>query len=235
MSAKAMNGQQIIDAGLDGWAFLVHYGLFRLHTRINTGSFSAGLKLVNEIGEAAEEMNHHADLDLRSSRVDVTLTSGYEAHGVTELDVRLARRISEIASTSGAELECRSLSCIELALDTPDHEKIAPFWAAVLDREHVSGDGWADVGDRNQVLPIIWFQQSGSNEPRQRWHLDVWVDPDQVQPRVDAALSAGGTLVRQDHGASETSPPHPTAMLSDPDGNKICVCTWQPTDGVIGG
>jgi 4a-hydroxytetrahydrobiopterin dehydratase len=225
MSTKAMTGQQIIDAGLDGWAFLVHYGLFRLHTRVHTKSFSAGLKLVHEIGQAAEEMNHHADLDLRPSRVDVRLTSGYEAHGVTELDVRLARRVSEIAAAAGAELESRSLSCIELALDTPDHEKIAPFWAAVLDRAYVSGDGWADVGDRNQVQPLIWFQHSGSEEPRQRWHLDVWVDPEQVQPRVDAALAAGGTLIRRDQGAT----------LADPDGNKICLCTWQPTDGVVGG
>ena len=225
MSTKAMTGQQIIDAGLDGWAFLVHYGLFRLHTRINTKSFSAGLKLVNEIGQAAEEMNHHADLDLRQSRVDVRLTSGYEAQGVTELDVRLARRVSEIAAAAGVELESQSLSSIELALDTPDHEKIAPFWAAVLHRAYVSGDGWADVGDRNQVQPLIWFQHSGSEEPRQRWHLDVWVDREQVQPRVDAALAAGGTLIRRDQGAT----------LADPDGNKICLCMWQPTDGVIGG
>jgi 4a-hydroxytetrahydrobiopterin dehydratase len=225
MSSKAMTGQQIIDARLDGWAFLVHYGLFRLHTRIKTESFAAGLKIVNAIGQAAEEVNHHADLDLRSSRVDVRLTSGYEVHGVTERDVSLARRISEIAAAAGAELECGSISCIEFALDTPDHEKIAPFWAAVLDREYVHGDGWADVGDRNQTQPIIFFQRSGRDEPRQRWHLDLWVDPDQVQPRVDAALAAGGTLVERDHGA----------MLSDPDGNKICVCTWQPTDGVIGG
>lgn len=223
MDTKALNGQQIIDAGLDGWAFLVHYGLFRLHTRINTGSFSAGLKLVNEIGTAAEELNHAADLDLRPSRVDVRLTSGYDAHGVTELDVRLARRVSDIAAAAGAELESRSISCIELALDTPDHDRIAPFWAAVLDRKIVSGDGWADVGDQHQVLPLIWFQRSGSEEPRQRWHLDVWVDPGQVRARVDAALAAGGTLVRQDQGAT----------LSDPDGNKVCVCTWTPTDGVI--
>lgn len=224
MTTEALTGQQITEAGLEGWAFLLHYGLFGLQTRIHTKNFAAGRQLVNAIGEAAEELGHHADVDLRSSRVDVRLTSGYQAHGVTELDVRLARRISEIASAAGVEIECRSLTRIELALDTPEHETIAPFWAAVLGTEYVTGDGWADVGDPNQVLPLIWFQRSGSEEPRQRWHLDVYVNPEQVQPRLEAALAAGGTLIRQDHGA----------MLADPDGNKVCLCTWQPGDGIIG-
>lgn len=225
MGNKALTGQQIADANLDGWALLLSYGLHGLQTRIHTKDFASGLRLVQEIGQAAEEMRHHADLDLRTSRVDVRLVSGYDVGGVTEVDVRLARRISDIAAASSAEIECASLSRLELALDTPDHEKIAPFWAAVLDREYVSGDGWGDVGDPNQVHPIIWFQRSGGEEPRQRWHLDVWVDPAQVQPRIDAALAAGGTLVHRDSG-TQLSDPH-GAGLSDPDGNRICLCTWR--------
>jgi len=208
MSTEALSGQQIVEARLDGWTFLQHYGLHGLQTRIHTKDFAAGLQIVNAIGQAAEKLHHHADLDLRTSRVDVRLVSGYDAGGVTDVDVRLARRISDIAAAAGADIECRSLSHLELALDTPDHEKIAPFWAAVLAREYVSGDGWADVGDRSQVQPIIWFQRSGSEEARQRWHFDVWVDPARVQARIDAAIAAGGTLV----GGT---------TLSDPDGNKI--------------
>jgi 4a-hydroxytetrahydrobiopterin dehydratase len=214
MSTEALTGQQVAEAGLDGWTFLLHYGLHGLQTRIHTKGFATGVQLVNAIGQAAEELNHQADLDLRASRVDVRLHSGYDVGGVTEVDVRLARRISEIAAAAGAEIECHSLSRIELGLDTPEHEKIAPFWAAVLDAKYVFGDGWGDVGDPAQVHPIIWFQHSGSQEPRQRWHVDVWVDPAQVQPRIDAALAAGGTLVEG-------------ATLSDPDGNKVCLCTWQ--------
>lgn len=214
MSAKALTGQQVAEAGLDGWTFLLHYGLYGLQTRIHTKDFATGRQVVNEIGRAAEELNHHAELDLRASRVDVRLHSGYDVGGVTEVDVRLARRISEIAAAAGAEIECASLSRLELALDTPEHEKIAPFWEAVLDGKYVNVDGWGDVGDPNQVNPLIWFQPSGSEEPRQRWHLDVCVDPAQVQPRIEAALAAGGTLVQG-------------ATLSDPDGNKVCLCTWE--------
>ena len=218
MGTEALTGQQVAEAGLEGWAFLLSYGLHGLQTRIHTKDFSSGLQLVTAIGQAAEELDHHADLDLRKTRVDVRLVSGYEAGGATEVDVQLARRISEIAAAAGAEIECGSLSRIELALDTPEHEKIAPFWAAVLDREYVNVDGWGDVGDRAQVHPLIWFQPSGSDEPRQRWHLDIWMDPDQVQSRVDAAVAAGGTLISQGTG--------PGAALADPDGNKVCLCTW---------
>ncbi|WP_020578754.1 4a-hydroxytetrahydrobiopterin dehydratase [Actinopolymorpha alba] len=222
MNTETLTRQQIADAGLDGWAYLVHYGSGALQTRIHTKNFTTGLQVVNAIGQAAEQMNHHPDLDLRFSRVDVRLTS-HDAGGVTEHDLRLARRISDIAAAAGAEAECRSISNIELGLDTPEHEKIAPFWAAVLDGRHVSGDGWADVGDPNQALPLIWFQRSGSEEPRQRWHPDIWVNPAQVRPRIDAALAAGGTLVSDQHAPSFW-------VLSDPDGNKVCLCTWQDRD-----
>jgi 4a-hydroxytetrahydrobiopterin dehydratase len=222
MSTETLTGQQVADAGLDGWAYLTAYGAGGLQSRLHTKDFATGLQIVNAIGQAAEEMDHHPDLDLRYSRVDVRLTS-HDAGGVTERDLRLARRISEIAAAAGAEVECRTISLIELALDTPHYDKLGPFWAAVLDAQHVTGDGFADVGDPNQALPLIWFQPSGSEEPRQRWHPDVWIDPAQVQPRIDAALAGGGTLVSDEQAPAFW-------VLADPDGNKVCLCTWQSRD-----
>jgi 4a-hydroxytetrahydrobiopterin dehydratase len=222
MSTETLTGQQVADAGLDEWVPLMAYGALGLQTRIHTKDFAAGLAIVNAIGTAAEEMDHHPDIDLRYSRVDVRLTS-HDAGGVTDRDLRLARRISELAAAAGAEAERRSVSLIELALDTPHYDKLGPFWAAVLDGKHVTGKGFADVGDPNHVLPLIWFQRSGSEEPRQRWHPDIWVDPAQVQPRIDAAVAAGGTLVSDEHAPSFW-------VLADPDGNKVCLCTWQQRD-----
>jgi 4a-hydroxytetrahydrobiopterin dehydratase len=218
MSTEKLTGQQIADAGLDGWAFLVD----GLQARIRTKNFVTGLQVVNAIGEAAEAMNHHPDLDLRYSRVDVRLSS-HDAGGVTERDLRLARRIGEIAAAAGAEVECDSVSRFELGLDSPAAGEIAPFWAAVLDAEHVDGDGYDDVADRYGVLPLIWFQKSGAEEPRQRWHPDLWVDPARVRPRIEAALAAGGTLVKDDRAPSFW-------VLADPQGNKVCLCTWQGRD-----
>ncbi len=217
-----LTGQRIAEAGLDGWAFLLHYGTGGLETRIRTENFAAGLAIVTAIGEAAAELNHQAALDLRPSRVDVRLSSR-DVGGVTELDVRLARRVSELAAAAGRTLEA-NVSRIEFGLDTPEYAKLAPFWTAVLDTEHVVGDdSWGDVGDPDHALPMIYLQR-GSGE--QRWHPDVWVDPAQVRPRLDAALAAGGTLVSDEHAPAYW-------VVADPDGNAIRLCTWQPGDSQL--
>lgn len=228
MSAEALTGQQVAAAGLSGWVFLLHYGLHGLETRIQTADFVESMRIAQEIGEAAVDLHHHADIHLRRTQVDVRLTSGYDVGGVTETDVILARRISAIAESAGARIDPSGVSRLELALDTPDQASVAPFWAAVLDRELVVVDGWADVGDRGQVNPLIWFQPSDGEETRQRWHLDVWVPPDQVPRRIEAALAAGGRLIRADSGAHETGEDGKTgAQLSDPDGNRVCLATWE--------
>ncbi|MEV4376646.1 4a-hydroxytetrahydrobiopterin dehydratase [Streptosporangium sp. NPDC049644] len=211
-----LTGQQIADEGLDGWAYL----LDGLQTRIHTKNFATGLSVVNAIGAAAEEMNHHPDLSLRYTHVDARLTS-HDERGVTDRDIRLGRVISAIAADAGVRLESSNISRLELALDTPARASILPFWAAVLATEHLSGLDYGDeVRDPADVLPTVWFQTSGSEEPRQRWHLDMWVDPAQVQPRIDAALAAGGTLVSDAEAPSFW-------VLADPEGNRACLCTWQ--------
>lgn len=108
------------------------------------------------------------------------------------------------------------MSRLELALDTPDQAAVLPFWAAVFAVE--AGDG--EIRDPADGLPVVWFQASGGEEPRQRWHPDVWVDPAQVRPRIDAALAAGGTLV-----SDEAAPSY--WVLADPEGNRVCLCTSQ--------
>jgi len=215
MSTQKLTGQEIADLGLSRWANL----LGGLQTRIRTGDFATGLKVLDAIGAAAEEQNHHPDLDLRYGRIDVRLRS-HDAGGITDRDVRLARKIEDIASAAGVELDRSGLSRVELGLDSPDGHELAPFWAAVLDVDHVSGEDFDDVADPAGVLPLIWFQESGSSEPRQRWHPDVWVEVDQVQPRIDAAVAAGGRLVSDDRAPRFW-------VLADAEDNRVCLCTWQ--------
>ncbi|MGB8380049.1 MAG: 4a-hydroxytetrahydrobiopterin dehydratase [Dermatophilaceae bacterium] len=212
-----LTGRQIADEALVGWANL----LGGLETRIRTGDFATGLAVVNAIGAAAESMNHHPDLDLRYPHVDVRLTS-HDAGGVTERDIRLARAIGSITVDAGVQLECASVSRVELALDTPGLEAVLPFWAAVLAMRR-STDPDDELRDPYGALPTVWFQRSGSEEPRQRWHADVWVEPTQVKPRIDAALAAGGTLVSDRQAPSFW-------ILADPDGNQVCLCTWEDRD-----
>jgi len=201
-----LTGEQIAAEGLTGWVRLAN----GLRTRIHSGDFAAGLALVNAIGRAAEEMNHHPDLDLRYSYLDVRLSS-HDVNGVTERDVRLARTISGLVADAGLAQTVQGVSELELALDTPALATVLPFWSAVM---AMTADTRDDLRDPAGILPLIWFQQSGSEEPRQRWHPDVWVDPAEVQPRIDAAVAAGGTLVSDAEAPSFW-------VLADPEGNKV--------------
>lgn len=218
MSTQRLTGQQIADAGLDGWTFLGSH----LATRLRTGDFATGLALLDEIGAAAEEANHHPDLDLRYGHLDVRLTS-HDSGGVTERDVRMARRVSELAGRRGVGADTDGLARLDLALDTPNRARVLPFWAAALG---MAGGGQLpddEIRDPAGAQPFVWFQDSGDEEPRQRWHLDVWVDPAHVQARIDAALAAGGELVSDAEAPSFW-------ILADPEGNRVCLCTWRDRD-----
>lgn len=213
MSTQTLTPRQVADAGLDGWL----HGPGALVTRIRTGDFATGLRLVNAVGEAAEEMNHHPDLTLRYTEVDVRLAS-HDVGGVTDRDVRLARRVTELAGEAGATPSTAGVALLELALDTPARSSIMPFWEAVLRTSRTSGTD--ELVDPSGSLPLVWFQESGSEEPRQRWHLDVWVDPAHVDDLIKAAEQAGGRLVSDDQAPYFW-------VLADPEGNKVCLCTQQ--------
>ena len=211
-----LTGPQISERALDGWAHL----LGGLQTRIVTGDFATGLELVNAIGSAAERLGHHPDLTLRYAHLDLRLSS-HDVGGVTDRDIELARVISDLAEDAGLETVSAGVSRLELALDTPASGGVLPFWAAVLAVEPVSGPDIGDeVRDPHDQLPTVWFQESGREEPRQRWHPDVWVDPAEVGPRIEAALRAGGTLFSDEEAPAFW-------VLADPEGNLVCLCTWQ--------
>ncbi|CAN5477965.1 VOC family protein [soil metagenome] len=163
-------------------------------------------------------MNHHPDVELTYPYVDVRLSS-HDVGGVTRRDVILARAISEIAAQLEADSTPEVTSALELALDTPDHEEIKPFWCAVLGYEAAARSD--ELVDPTGQHPTVWFQTCEPHEtPQQRWHLDLRVPPEVVVSRIAAALQAGGTLV------SDAEAPR-FWVLADPQGNQICLTTWQ--------
>ncbi len=54
--------------------------------------FKAALAFVNRVGELAEAMNHHPDIDIRYSKVTLALTT-HDAGGLSARDFELAGRI----------------------------------------------------------------------------------------------------------------------------------------------
>lgn len=216
-STDTLTPQQVEAEGLADWRILFQ----ALHARFRTGDFATGLRLVEGIGAAAEEMNHHPDLDLRYGQVHVRLFS-HDVFGVTSRDVTLARRISELAAGLGATADPSAVQVLEIALDSADAAAIKPFWRAVLGlQDSPLHDELIDGGG---ILPTLWFQPTEPHdEPRQRFHLDIRVPPEEAFARVEAALAAGGTLVSDERA--------PTFwVLADAQGNKACVTTWTGRD-----
>ena len=58
--------------------------------------FKAAMQFVNKIAEAAEQANHHPDIDIRYNTVTMALVS-HDSGGVTQRDVRMAGTINKIA------------------------------------------------------------------------------------------------------------------------------------------
>lgn len=72
----------------------------RATVRFGTGDFATGLRLVNEIGRLAEEVDHHPDLTLRYPDVEVSLGT-HDTGTLTTADVDLARAIMQAARELG--------------------------------------------------------------------------------------------------------------------------------------
>jgi len=227
-----LSGEQITKAGLTDWRKLGQ----GLHTRFTLNDFSAGARFVTAVAAAGELAGHSPEVRLGSHHVDLKLISDdaiyrddegteHRVEWVTQQDVDLARKISEIAADQGLAADPASITAIELALDTADSARVAPVWAALL-----TGGGEAigrgtigdDVRDATSRVPILWFQDTEPHEtPRQRFHIDVQVPYDVAEQRIAAAVAAGGVIV------DDTQAPG-TTVIADPDGNKACVGTFQP-------
>ncbi len=213
--SQTLKRSEVLERQPAGWEVM----LGAIEAVYATGDFATGLTFVDRIGAAAEEANHHPDLTLTYPSVHIKLSS-HDAGGVTERDLALATTISQIASELGVRATPEALSRIEIGLDAHDRRAVGEFWAAVLGYRVED----VDIVDPQGRQVTLWLQQTDAHEePRQRFHLDVTVPPDQAEARIQAALAAGGALVSRDHEPAFT-------VLADPEGNKVCVCTSRGRD-----
>ena len=67
----------------------------RLVRTVELADFAAALALVVKVGDEAEAMNHHPDIDIRWATVRLALWT-HVAGGVTQYDVELAHRIDAL-------------------------------------------------------------------------------------------------------------------------------------------
>lgn len=63
---------------------------------VEAPSFMDGIRLVQQVAEVAEELDHHPDIDIRWTTITFTLST-HSAGGLTMKDLRLASDIDRLA------------------------------------------------------------------------------------------------------------------------------------------
>jgi len=212
-----------------GWRYL----LGTLNASVPVSSLGqASTVAAVAVATCGREADGHLRVDLRPDRVELSLQDR-SAGAATGRDTELAEAITAALAGLGAEVASpvseqhpRPVQMLELAIDALDIPAILPFWRAVLSYVDEPGDG----GPANAVVdpagqgPAVWFQQMDEPRPqRNRIHFDITVAHEEAEPRIQAALAAGGVLVSDAQARA-------CWVLADAEGNEVCVCTWQDRD-----
>ncbi|MEU0494373.1 VOC family protein [Mycobacterium sp. NPDC006124] len=222
-----LTGQQISDV-VDslGWRLIQAELLTHVPVPSLAAAADAALAAVVAAGPGA---NGHLTAELQPDRVVLRLQTA-ATWTVTDQDLRLAQRVTEALGERSLVPSAGDLAAvpqtIEIAVDALDIALVRPFWQAAtgyVDQPGADGPDAALVDPLGRG-PAIWFQRMDAPRlQRNRIHLDLEVAPELARPRIDAALAAGGTLVSEAHAPAFW-------VLADPEGNEVCVCTWQGRD-----
>ena len=215
--SREITPQEIHEAdGVEDWRVL--FGGACAHFR--TGSFAAGVALVDAIGALVGTANHHPDIDLRYTSVTVRLRT-HDIDGLSERDLTLARQISIAARVLDVPANPAAVQTVQVAIDALVCPEVMPFWRSLLGYRKVAPE---DLVDPHRRGPSFWFQQMDVPRPhRNRIHVDISVPRDQAEARIAAAIAAGGHLVTAEHAPSWW-------VLADAEGNEACVATWMGRD-----
>ncbi|WP_068258731.1 4a-hydroxytetrahydrobiopterin dehydratase [Janibacter limosus] len=224
----ALMGEQIARAGLTDWRKLAQ----GLHARYLADDFTTSARFVAAVGEGGDSIGHHPRVSMGPGFVDLRLISADAVYRdddgnelvfewVTQQDVDLARRITQLAAEQGLAADPASVSHVELGLDTSDSAAVAPVWAALLTGDaDAQGHGSPsdEIRDVTGRVPNLWFGEAdeGGSAPRS-FHVEVYVAPEVVEQRVAAAVAAGGIVVDDSQSPGLT-------VIADQDGNRGIVC-----------
>jgi 4a-hydroxytetrahydrobiopterin dehydratase len=160
-------------------------------------------------------------MTVADDQLTVRLTRG--VFRLEERHVQLARAVSVVAREHGAVADRARVQEVALAIAAQPDAIDVGFWRAVL--------GYTELADDNAIDPLghgstVWMQDLDPAKPlRHAMHVDVSVAREQAEPRLAAALAAGGRIV------DESSAPA-AWILADRAGNRVCIAAWP--DGAAG-
>ena len=131
---QVLTSQQVNDQAPIGWREV--HGMLR--TRLITDDFELSVRLVQEIAAAAEEADHHPDIDLRYGWVGLRLVS-HDVGGLSPRDVQLAGVISRLASDFEVRMAPEVTTAMTVGINTADPDRIRDFWVALTGNQPAPG------------------------------------------------------------------------------------------------
>lgn len=96
---ERLTNHQILDTGLLEWRKLAQ----ALHARYLVRDYAAAAAFVTAVAQVAEADGHHPDVRLTRGAIDISLCTREDGLWVTQEDIEMTRKISDIAEESGVE------------------------------------------------------------------------------------------------------------------------------------
>lgn len=127
--------------------------------------------------------------------------------------------MKRVATAQGLVADPDAIQSLLVIPGATDRAAIMPFRRAILGYEPRIDSPDEDMVDPHDRDAAFWFEQM--DEPRAgsgQIHVAVWVPREQAQARIDAALAAGGRMVRDENAPSWWT-------LADPAGNEADIAT----------
>ena len=186
-----------------------------------TDSLETSARLRLGAGSDRRLNEHNFGIDIRRYGVTVrVVTLRDDMMGMTQTDLDLARPISAAAGELGLTADPSKVQSLLIVPGAPNRPEIMPFWQAVLGYMPRPDSVEEDLIDPYDRGVAVWVEEM--DEPRPGGlgaiHLAVWLPVEEAQARVDAALAAGGHLVRDDYAPAWWT-------LADRYGNEVDVAT----------
>jgi 4a-hydroxytetrahydrobiopterin dehydratase len=192
-----------------------------------TDSLSDAAAFIEALAKIPNLSEHQYGIDLRQRGVTVRLvTLRDDFMGMTDRDLELAQQISVVAREQGLKSDPSRIQSLLIVPGAPNIKDVTPFWQAVLGyvpRPDSPEEDLVDPYDRGNAF---WFETMEETRPGGLGaiHIGMWVPIEEAKARVDAALAAGGHLVRDDYAPAWWT-------LADKYGNEVDVGTIAYRDG----
>ena len=186
-----------------------------------TESLTVSAGLVDTLANVPGLGEHNFGIDVRREGVTVrVVTLREDMMGMTRRDLELAQQVSDVARSLGLHAEPAQVQSLLVIPGAPNRPEIMPFWQAVLGYVRRPDSPDEDLIDPHDRGTAFWFEEMEEARPGGLGaiHLAVWLPIEEAQKRVDAALAAGGQLVRDDYAPAWWT-------LADRYGNEIDVAT----------